>query len=86
MTHCVAASTHVAPAILAALKLDLKFVKRIELDFDVDELAFCRIEFYPTLEQVEDVSQALETEMKHYALAELDCDQSSSQSHEECPC
>lgn len=69
----VVSSTHVAPAILAALKLDLKFVKRIELDFDVDKLAFCRVEFYPTLEQVEDVSQALETKMKSYALLELDC-------------
>jgi hypothetical protein len=69
----VVSSTHVAPAILAALKLDLKFVKRIEIDLDVDSLAFCRVEFYPTLEQLEDVSQALETQMKRYALVELDC-------------
>ena len=64
-------STHVAPAILAALKLDLKFVKRIEIDLDVDSLPFCRVEFYPTLEQLENVSQALETEMKSYALIEV---------------
>lgn len=72
MQHLIS-STHIAPAILAALKLDLKFVKRIELDLDVDSLPFCRVEFYPTLEQLEDVSQALETQMKRYALVELDC-------------
>ena len=75
-------SAHVAPAILAALKLDLKFVKRIELDFDVDKLAFCRVEFYPTLEQLEDVSRALETEMKSYALIEV---LDKTQNVEECP-
>ena len=79
----VVSSTHVAPAILAALKLDLKFVKRIELDFDVDKLAFCRVEFYPTLEQLEDVSQALETEMKSYALVEV---HDETQNVEECSC
>ena len=67
----VVSSTHIAPAILAALKLDLKFVKRIEIDLDVDSLPFCRVEFYPTLEQLENVSQALETEMKSYALIEV---------------
>jgi anion-transporting ArsA/GET3 family ATPase len=76
-------STHVAPAILAALKLDLKFVKRIEIDLDVDSLPFCRVEFYPTLEQLEDVSQALETEMKSYALIEVS---DETQNVEECSC
>jgi hypothetical protein len=78
----VVSSTHVAPAILAALKLDLKFVKRIEIDFDVDKLAFCRVEFYPTLEQLEDVSQALETKMKSYALVEVS---DETQNVEKCP-
>lgn len=76
-------STHIAPAILAALKLDLKFVKRIELDLDVDSLPFCRVEFYPTLEQLEDVSQALETKMKSYALVEVP---DKTQNVEERPC
>lgn len=76
-------STHVAPAILAALKLDLKFVKRIEIDLDVDSLPFCRVEFYPTLEQLEDVSQALEIEMKSYALIEVS---DETQNVEECSC
>lgn len=79
----VVSSTHIAPAILAALKLDLKFVKRIELDFDVDKLAFCRVEFYPTLEQLEDVSRALETKMKSYALFEVS---DETQNAEERPC
>jgi hypothetical protein len=64
MSHILASSTQIAPAILKALKVDLKYVKRIEIDLDVDSLPFCRIEFYPTLEQLEDVSQALETQMK----------------------
>jgi hypothetical protein len=68
---------------LAALKLDLKFVKRIEIDLDVDSLPFCRVEFYPTLEQLEDVSQALETEMKSYALIEVS---DETQNVEECSC
>ena len=76
-------STHIAPAILAALKLDLKFVKRIEIDLDVDSLPFCRVEFYPTLEQLEDVSRALETKMKSYALVEVS---DETQNVEECPC
>ena len=81
MQHLVS-STHIAPAILTALKLDLKFVKRIELDLDVDSLPFCRIEFYPTLEQLEDVSRALETEMKSYALVEV---LDETQNVKECP-
>lgn len=83
MTQELVSSTHIAPAILAALKLDLKFVKRIELDFDVDKLAFCRVEFYPTLEQLEDVSQALETKIKGYALIEVS---DETQNVEERPC
>jgi hypothetical protein len=82
MQH-LASSAHIAPAILAALKLDLKFVKRIEIDLDVDSLPFCRVEFYPTLEQLEDVSQALETEMKSYALVEV---LDETQNVKECPC
>ena len=87
MSQLVAAAKTVAPAILNALKLDLKNVTRLELDFNADNLAFCRIEFYPTLEQfcriefyptpeqLENVTEALETQMKCYALAELDCSQ-----------
>jgi len=80
MSQLVVAARDVAPAILEALKLDVKNVTRLELDFNVDHLAFCRIEFYPTLEQLENVTEALETQMKCYALAELDC---SQQSHEQ---
>jgi hypothetical protein len=78
----LASSAHIAPAILAALKLDLKFVKRIEIDLDIDSLPFCRVEFYPTLEQLEDVSQVLETEMKSYALVEV---LDETQNVKECP-
>ena len=80
MSQLVVAARTVAPAILEALKLDVKNVTRLELDFNVDDLAFCRIEFYPTPEQLENVTEALETQMKCYALAELDC---SQQSHEQ---
>jgi hypothetical protein len=80
MSQLVAAAKTVAPAILNALKLDLKNVTRLELDFNAHDLAFCRIEFYPTPEQLENVTEALETQMKCYALAELDC---SQQSHEQ---
>jgi hypothetical protein len=71
MTEEIVSSTHVAPAILEALKLDLKFVKRIELDFDVDSIVVCRVEFYPSLTQVNAITQALETKMKSYALVEM---------------
>jgi len=80
MSQLVVAARTVAPAILEALKLDVKNVRRLELDFNVDDPAFCRIEFYPTPEQLENVTEALETQMKCYALAELDC---SQQSHEQ---
>lgn len=79
MPRLVVAARTVAPAILEALKLNVENVKRLELDFNPDSLAFCRIEFYPTPEQLENVTEALETQMKCYALAELDC---SQQSHE----
>jgi hypothetical protein len=82
LTQELVSSTHIAPAILAALKLDLKFVKRIEIDLDVDSLPFCRVEFYPTLQQLENVSQALETKMKSYALIEV---HDETQNVEECP-
>ena len=65
----------IAPAILEALKLNVENVTRLELDFNVDSVAFCRIEFYPTPEQLENVTEALETQMKCYALAELECSQ-----------
>ena len=74
MSRLVVAARDVAPAILKALKLNVENVTRLELDFNGDNLAFCRIEFYPTLEQLENVTEALETQMKCYALAELDCD------------
>lgn len=80
MPQLAVASRTVAPAILEALKLDVKNVARLELDFNPDKPVFCRIGFYPTPEQVENVTKALETQMKCYALAELDC---SQQSHEQ---
>ena len=80
MPRLVVAARDVAPAILEALKLNVENVKRLELDFNPDNLVFCRIEFYPTPEQLENVTEALETQMKCYALAELDC---SQQSHEQ---
>ena len=80
MSKLVAAARDVAPAILEALKLNVENVRRLELDFNAEDLAFCRIEFYPTPEQLKNVTEALETQMKCYALAELDC---SQQSHEQ---
>lgn len=78
----VVSATRIAPAILDALKLDLKFVKRIELDFDVNSLVVCRVEFYPSLTQVDAITQTLETEMKSYALTEV---RDETQNVEECP-
>jgi len=74
MSRIVAAARDVAPAILEALKLNAENVKRLELDFNADDVVFCRVEFYPTFEQLENVAEALKTQMKCYALAELDCD------------
>jgi len=74
MSRPVVAAKDVAPAILEALKLNAENVKRLELDFNADDVVFCRVEFYPTPEQLENVTEALETQMKCYALAELGCD------------
>jgi len=79
MSRLVVAARDVAPAILAALKLNVENVKRLELDFNADDPAFCRIEFYPTPEQIENVTEALETQTKCYVLAELDCSQQSDE-------
>jgi len=62
---------YVGKKILEALKLDLKFVTRITLDFDVNSAVMCTVEFYPDLNQVDATAQALETEMKRYVLIEL---------------
>jgi hypothetical protein len=65
-------SPHVVGAKIAeALKLDLKYIKRISLDFDVDSIAVCCVEFYPDLTQIDAITQTLETAMKTYALCEL---------------
>lgn len=69
MTICTPA--HLGGKIAEALKLDLKYIKRITLDFDVDSAIVCKVEFYPDIAQVDSVANALETEMKHYALIEL---------------
>ena len=79
MSRPVVAARDVAPAILAALKLNVENVRRLELDFNADDVVFCRVEFYPTFEQIEDVTKTLETQMKCYALAELDCPQQSDE-------
>lgn len=67
----IIASHVAAQGIIEALKLDFKYIKRITLDFDVDSIAICHVEFYPDLTQIDAVTQALETKMKSYALCEL---------------
>ena len=65
------ASTYLAVQIAEALRLDIKYIKRLTLDFDVDSPVVCKVEFYPDIVQANCVADALETEMKHYALIEL---------------
>lgn len=67
----IATTAHLGGRIAEALKLDLKYIKRISLDFDVDNAIFCTVEFYPDLIQADSIANALETEMKQYALIEL---------------
>jgi hypothetical protein len=67
----IASTAHLGGRIAEALKLDLKYIKRITLDFDVDSAIVCKVEFYPDITQVDSVTNMLELEMKHYALIEL---------------
>ena len=67
----IASTAYLGGRIAEALKLDLKYIKRITLDFDVDSAIVCKVEFYPDITQVDSVTNMLELEMKHYALIEL---------------
>lgn len=71
MTIVTSAHSNLGGRIAEALRLDLKYIKRITLDFDVDSIVCCKVEFYPDIVQANCVADALETEMKHYALIEL---------------
>lgn len=71
MIVATAARNNLASRIAAALRLDLKYIKRITLDLDVDSAVFCTVEFYPDIVQANSVADTLETEMKQYALIEL---------------
>lgn len=64
-------STLLAVRIAEALRIDIKYIKRITLDFDADSPAYCKVEFYPDIVQGNSVADTLETEMKHYTLIEL---------------
>lgn len=67
----ITSAAYLGGRIAEALKLDLKYIKRITLDFDVDSVIVCKVEFYPDITQVDSVTNMLELEMKHYALIEL---------------
>lgn len=67
----ITSTAYLGGRIAEALKLDLKYIKRITLDFDVDSVIVCKVEFYPDITQVDSVTNMLELEMKHYALIEL---------------
>ena len=71
MTIATPAYSNLGSRIADALRLDLKYIKRITLDFDVDSIIVCKVEFYPDIAQVDCVAGTLETEMKQYALIEV---------------
>jgi hypothetical protein len=71
MTIVTPAHNEISSRIAKALKLDMKYIKSISLHLDVDSAVFCKVEFYPDITQVDSVTDTLETEMKHYALIEL---------------
>lgn len=71
MIVATAARDNLASRIANALRLDLKYIKRITLELDVDSAVFCTVEFYPDIIQANCVADTLETEMKQYALIEL---------------
>lgn len=64
-------SSHAGAAIIDALELKHKYIKRIQINLDVNELVFCTVEFYPEEEQMKAVSRALKAVKASYALAEL---------------
>lgn len=71
MTLVSPAHSELTNRIVKALKLEMKYIKSINLSLDVDSHVFCTVEFYPDLTQVDSLTQTLETEMKSYALIEL---------------
>lgn len=73
-------SSHAGAAIIEALELKHKYIKRIQINLDVNELVFCTVEFYPEESQMKAVSRALKAVKASYALAELTDDDV-----EECP-
>ena len=57
--------------IIEALGLEQKYIKRITIDLDADSAVFCRVEFYPDLDQVDAIARALETVRTRYSLVEV---------------
>jgi hypothetical protein len=57
--------------IIEALGLKQKYIKRITIDLDADSAVFCRVEFYPDLDQVDAITRALETVRTRYSLVEV---------------
>ena len=60
--------------IIEALGLEQKYIKRITIDLDADSAVFCRVEFYPDLDQVDAITRALETVRTRYSLVEVKSD------------
>ena len=73
-------SSHASAAIVEALELNQRYIKRIQINLDVNELVFCTVEFYPEESQMRAVARALKTVRASYALTELTDDDD-----EECP-
>lgn len=67
----IATTAHLGGRIIEALGLNLKYVKSINIDLDVDRLICCTVEFYPDIVQADSFANVLETEMKRYTLVEL---------------
>lgn len=64
--------SHIAgKAFIDALQLEQKYIKRIEIIADAQELAFCTVEFYLDESQVDAIADAFRLVRKSYALAEL---------------
>lgn len=67
----IASVSDCSKQIIEALGLEQKYIKRITIDLDADSAVFCRVEFYPDLDQVDAIARALETVRTRYSLVEV---------------
>lgn len=70
----IATSSACSKEIIKALGLKQQYIKRITIDLDANSAVFCRVEFYPDLDQVHAITNALETVVARYGLCELKSD------------